>query len=253
MKDLKKLTHFIRFLRRIAISIPPIIFGYLRLKGIDIAPIDTDFMADLLFKITLVVFYFSWAFGTMFDLNMQDLVYEKTLKKSVMSKKVGAIVFTILLLAVFCILFLADTYRKFAIILAIFLIVDCSCRYYIAKFFVPDIINESYNKYLENKEYSNYLMLQIVEKYVTGKWHIWRFSIGFILISIILIMTVFDLQIIIARLLDLNSPSLVCSLSIFIFVVIFLGWQWCQRFKVKAQLALAQSIEDKYKFEPLNP
>lgn len=249
MKDLKKIAHFIRFTRRIAISIPPILFCYLRFKGVDIAPIDNDFMADFLFTISLVVFYFSWVFGTMFDLNVQDLVYEHTSKKSSMSKKVGAIIFTILLLAVFCILYLTDTYKKFAIVLVIFCIIDCSCRYYIIKFFVPDIIKESYKKYLDNKEYSYYLMLQIVEKFVTGKWHIWRFAIGFLLICTILIMTIYDLQVTVANFLKVSSPALVCSLSIFIFLIIFLGWQWWQRFKMKAQLNLAQSIEEEYELK----
>ena len=52
-----------------------ILYGWLKLRGVPIGPTIGQLPAEVLVKIALVAYYFSWVYGLINDTNEQEIVY----------------------------------------------------------------------------------------------------------------------------------------------------------------------------------
>src|SRR3984893_12612628 len=51
------------------------LFAYLQLKDLQAAAIFTPVASDILWRATLVIYYWCWVFGTSFDTDIQEIAY----------------------------------------------------------------------------------------------------------------------------------------------------------------------------------
>ena len=68
------------FIRILATGIA-ILYGWLKFKGLHISPIINQISTELILKVSLIIYYFSWVFGTTTDGDDQQMVFQKALNK----------------------------------------------------------------------------------------------------------------------------------------------------------------------------
>lgn len=245
---LMKITNSTLIWIRLFAGLLALAFGWLKLRGVSIAPMTTDISSSILLKASIVLYYFSWLFGASSDTKDQALVYLTAPNKGQIPKK--AIGLMITLAIVFAILCYVDTYLKFVIALACFWFINLiAWRYMVTKLLRKTIIDSS-NIYINFCHYTELSKLKIVEQYIDGSWQWWRFVIGMVMILGIAILLFTNIPEYIASNTSIVSKQFIIAFTIFVFIFSVELWIWIMRIKRRISLNTIDYLCGTYELQP---
>jgi hypothetical protein len=236
------------------------VFAFLQLKDFQVGSFVESISPDLLRRVTLILYYWCWIFGSTFDTDVQEIAYFTDKGRFKLSATAVALI--VLFGCVAAVLFwAADGDQKFAAALALFFALNILGFAYILWFIAP-IIVASRNRYVQGKNFFSMAQLDIVTGYMTGAWQWYRFGLGFVLVIVIDLICFNDAtRMTIAQYLSLlfqtsSADSLAERLPTLMFVAFVLlmeGWIWIQRARTSVSLALLEKLSEKYKLVPSAP
>jgi hypothetical protein len=207
--------------------------------------------------VTLFAYYLFWIFGTTYDTNVQEDVYE--IEAALSPLPATAVLLMFLFGAVAALLLWAASNDKlFSISLDIFFFFNIGGLFYV-QWYVTPIIKKSRQSYDSRRKYTERIELSIVSDYMLGNWHWLRFLIGGIVLTVLNLVS-FNRSIATwisvapvpwlppfstGRVLDLLP-----SLLLLLFVLLMEGWIWYKRIVMIVSLSLINRLNDGYSIEP---
>ena len=220
-------------------------YGWLKFKGFDFHPVINQVSTELLIKLSLSIYYFSWWFGATLDGSDQGIVFQKVINNGKVPK-LG--IFTAITVAIsFFILCAYWESQILPTILMIFWIIN----FIQWKVFTKYVMRPYYN---QNQEFYSKLKNQLIRKrfdivysFLYSNWQYYRFLVGFIFLIPTVILTIsnkyndFFVK-------NLKEKQFIIALLILLFVLIVEGWIWYYRLKRKFTIKiLTEVIEEKMK------
>jgi hypothetical protein len=231
------------------------IFTWLQLKDFPFIPLLESAPPEALLKFVIATYYFSWVFGTSFDVKLQQSVYVSDPSRGRLTWA-GAVALVVLAVIAAILLWVSDSTKEFAAVLNVFVLADLlTWRYHLIPRTSP-IIRASKNIYVQDKEYFDVERLRIVENYMVGKWHWHRFIVlGGVLLMINLLCFVDPVRKFIGASSELMVPalkiglaeSLLPVLAIILFVAVAEGWKWMLRMRISITLHVMSDLKKKYR------
>jgi hypothetical protein len=231
----KKVKLFIN----ISAAILALFFTWLQFDISLFKPFFTDEWANILFKLSLVLYYFSWIFGTTADLKDEDYTLNIYPNKNEISKiSFGILLFLVLLFALLCFI---NTASLFAIVLSGFLIFNVISWRYLVHFAKPTFKeNENIIKNKFDYEYQ-----KVLENYLMGRWQWYRFIYAVFFIIVINILIFSDLHLFVAAKLHCSSQFII-SICFLFYVVTFELWVWFKRIERILTFRIYDKLDDIY-------
>jgi hypothetical protein len=226
---------------RLLAGIVAVLFGWLKFRGLPIDSIINEISTELILKLAIIIYYFSWLFGTTLDASDQGIVFHKAIDKG----KIPALgVFLAIIITGFLIAlcFMFDT-PIFSFLFLLFWF----CNYIMWSLFISNIMHPYFtsNKtfYKDQGDYLNLKRFEIVESFLYGSWNKKRFFIGFLLlIPATIISSTKWLDFIFT---NSDKKHFYVSILIMVFVLTVELWVWFYRLKRKFSLTtLTEVIEE---------
>jgi hypothetical protein len=239
-----RLARTTRWLIYVLVTILTMEFAWLKLIGHDLGLIMKDLTPTLLFRLSLALYFTSWAFGTASDTNAQESVYAVAPADG--SLPVGAWIIAVLICVVFAILCFVKNVGTFSVFLTVFLIVNVvGWRYILAM--VSDPLARSVERYTRSENYVKLQELRLVEHYLSGTWQWWRFAVGAIFIGAMLALAFQQVSLRVATQFGLPSADYAFSAVIFGFVAVMEGWIWAMRLRRHIAMEVIREIGSLYR------
>jgi len=246
-EDVIQLARRARLMVRVAAFGLVLVFGWLKLHGVDLAPLAKDVTAELLFQVSLALYFLCWVAGPLSDIADQERVYLRPPTKRG-QMPLGGWVTWILLTTVFGILCWVDSYKKFSICLFAFLFLNVVTWQYLVRGVLRSTVKRLEKEYRESEDYIGLEQLKLVYgRYLNGNWQWLRFAVGAVVIALLVTTSFTALGMALAVRLDQPTPELVISGEILLFVVVMEGWIWIKRAQVKNGLRLLREIREAYR------
>jgi hypothetical protein len=137
----------------------------------------TDIIAStttplVLWQSALWLYYFSWAYGTLFDVNVQEDVYVAFPERGRVPVH-GFIVVLLLTVAGAALLWTARDIQRFAIAIDIFIVVDHLAWIYLIWLIRP-VVEDSKTTFVQDRNYFAVEALKTVTYHIQGPWKWWR-------------------------------------------------------------------------------
>jgi hypothetical protein len=228
---LAEISQFVRFIRGLAVTIPPGLFLYLQFRGVDISPIVSNVTADWLRRITLFVYYACWVVGSLHDIHRQEASYIRAPGKVEAEIKRNTVLFAALLTGGFVLLCWAgDNYRMLSLFLTAFLLINLLGWFQVERMVVP-MISKSRSIFKESRDYEGWLKLEFVGRYILGKWQLYRLVSALLLSGIFVLIT------------HLNLHPVIISFYFLLFVLFIEGWIYLRRFQLYVRFKTYKDIK----------
>ncbi len=208
-------------------------FAWLKLRGFPIPVIDSDEAATLILRSALILYYLSWV-GITSDVDDLELVLIEPPNKGRLP--ITGVVMAAIITVVFGILCAVHTHRQFIFAFSGFCFLDfLGWRYVDAKLLrVP--FENSRATYERLKDYTALEKLGTVKDLIVGTWHWWRFTVGGILIVVLIGLTFSDITNKIASYTGVFSRASFLSFAILVFIVFYESWHWVERIRSKISI-----------------
>jgi hypothetical protein len=235
-----------------------LVFGWLTFRDLPIAAAIASTQPEYVRQFVLVAYYFSWVFGTSFDVSTQQAVYIRDPQRGRMPG--GAFLVVLILFAVAAILLWAnenDTY--FAGTLTGFVVVNV-VSFWILLRRVRPIISASHKAYEERGDFFGLELLRIVTDYIAGKWQWLRFvAMGLLILAADIVcfneharqLLGVGVQNLIPSLPAEAIAPLLTDMLLFLFVLVAEGWIWTLRVRTKTSMIVIENLNERYVLRPL--
>jgi len=257
--DVDKLR-FARFTRQViryvAIGLGAL-FTFLQIKGLKPEDFITPVASDVLWRATLVIYYWCWIFGMHFDTNVQEEAYVSFPGKGRWpAQAFGALILFVGVAAV--LLWTQGRRLYFAAALTAFFVVDHGMWFYLQRFLKRSIW-QSRTTYNEQRRFFNLEILNTVDRQVMGPWKSHPMYAGAAIVVAI------DLFAFVAPfrefLTDLASKplfwlsseeitNLLFTSLVLLFVVLMELWHWIKRLQTKLRTQALEDLKQDYLLEP---
>jgi hypothetical protein len=258
-------TRFFRVFRRITeamASLLAIFFVYLQVGEREIAKVVTLTSPDLIWKFALIIYYFAWVFGSLFDIELQEDAYVNIGRRRQEHWPLASIATLAILFVVAVALFWSEgNIQRFAVVLCIFVFVDHAAWRYLIKFSRP-AKKASEEFYREKRDFVALEKLNIIMYQIQGPWKWWRLCAGIPLTALIVgfafsepIRSFINKAALnfIPGLADTDVIPFMSGLLVLIFVLAVEAWHWTMRIYTKCSLRLLDKLDGKYEFRPKIP
>ena len=238
---IRSIAAFSRWLIKILSGVLAIVFTWLKLKGISVSPFMNDVFSRTLFQVSIWLYFICWIYGNLIDNKYQEMTFKKAPNQGRFPLK--GIFFGVVLMLVFGILCWVDDFKTFSFVLLGFWIINFfAWRYF--KNEVQDSLDETEKIYREKLDIYGLVKFYTVKEYIAGRWQYWRFGIGAIVLIFICLIYFRKIEIGIASLVGLPNATLLPSLTIFLFVLIFEMWIWYFRIKSIVGIKLVEKCQN---------
>jgi hypothetical protein len=220
-------------------------FTWLEFRNIMIAreviPLLTDKLSNTFFKIVIVIYYFSWLAGTSKDLDDEEYTFLTAPNSGKLS--ISALGSMAVLAGLFAWLCGASTPKSIAIVLTTFFISNVLGWIYL-KWYIKEAIEKSIEKYENRKDNLGLYKISIIKTYLWGKWEIYRFITGFIILLILDIFAFSNLSQIITKYLMLPSSQFLIVFMFFVYVIIMEIWIWFYRIERNITFKVVNKLKE---------
>jgi hypothetical protein len=238
-------------IRSICFLLPPV-FTWLKLRNLsasDILTLISDASAgDVIWKAALIIYFFAWVWGTLWDVGLQERVYLEAPNKGRMPWQAVAIAAAISALA--AILVWVNTFVQFVGALALFTIVDHAAWRYLVSFLRP-MIQLAREEYRRSSDEIGLEQVQLVEHQICGTWKWWRAIVGVIGIFIMLALALAMSPETSVKAGPVELPwGFVQAVSILLWVLIMESWLWYVRIVTNVGVDTLENLRDKYRLAP---
>jgi hypothetical protein len=175
-------TRFARRTRSIfntAAIVLGLLIAYLQIKHIKPDLLLTTSSADIVWRVALVAYYWSWVGGANFDTNIQELAYASFPGHGRWPLQSYAVL-TILVLMGAVLLVTYENIAHFSLALTGFLLADYASWFYLRRF-LRQSVDDSQAAYSAGSRFYELEILKLVRDYIFGQWKLWRLMVGAIL------------------------------------------------------------------------
>jgi hypothetical protein len=243
---LSRMARRIRTLVRVLAGGLALIFGWLKLRGVPFPRLESDAVAHLLLRSALVIYYFAWLAGVVFDTRVEEeVLYAAPQKGKIPPIAVGI---CILVVVVFGLLCWVDTYRQFIVLLAFFWVVDIlGWRYYLVAHLIRPAMQESLDTYKAEGAYFLVEQARQLDAYITGSWKWARFGVGLGFIGVLAVLAFTRGAEIVAQRANFLSVSSLLSLGILLWVLCMEGWIWYHRLRSTFIIRYLEEMKARYR------
>ncbi|MHC2275316.1 hypothetical protein ACVME8_001927 [Bradyrhizobium diazoefficiens] len=247
-----KLAAAARLMVRSIFFLLPLVFTWLKLRNLssaDIARLISDASAgDIVWKTALIIYFFAWVWGTLWDVGLQERVYLEAPNKGRMPWQ--AIGMATAIFVVGAVLVWVHTFLQLVGALALFTAVDHAAWQYLVRFLQP-MIQMARDAYAKSDDAIGLEQLQLVENQVCGTWKWWRATVGviwiFVMLALALVLPPESIRIGRAEL----PWGFVQAVSILIWVLLMEIWHWYVRIVTRVGVNTLENLKDKYSLTPL--
>jgi hypothetical protein len=214
----------------------------------------TPIASDLIWRSSLVVYYWCWILGAYFDTNVQELAYASFPGKGKWPLQ-GLAALVLLVLVAGAMLKAEGNIKYFSLALAAFVAVDHLLWFYL-KYVLRQSAARSETEYLKKRQYYDLEILRTVNNQVQGAWKYRRLAAG---AAIVLIMNLFAFnqwfRDLVAGLIRAIAPwlsmpeatNLAYTILVLLFVVVMEVSHWFMRFSMAMKLRALNSLAAAYK------
>jgi hypothetical protein len=227
-----------------------LVFGWLKLRGVDFTPIAKSLPVDIVFKSTLALYYACWVAGLQSDINDQELLYIKAPNEGRIP--FGGFATAFIVTTLFGILCYTDSYSKFAVVLAAFFSINVISWFYLVKLVLPPAVEASKAYYYDKNNYAALEQVRLLyDQYLRGAWQWARFFVGAIIVLMIIWMSFYGIPSVIASRVEGVSTESLIALTILLFVLVMESWNWIMRLRLKSGLRLMEKLASIYDLVPV--
>ncbi len=226
-------------------SLLPVFFGFLKLKGASLVHFSDDAGANFILKCTLVLYYTSWAFGTLSDVSDLEIAFIRVPRSGRIPWH--AILIASTLTGVFAILCIVRTAEQFVLFLTIFWFYDHVSLIYLVRFIVKPAYDSSKKVYNKTRSWHRLELLKITYDYVAGGWSKLRCLLGLVGLLIINLLTFTFIGPIVTNRLTYSSLNFTIALAVLCFIIVVEVWIWAMRIRTKMSQHLYNRLLEKYR------
>jgi len=242
-------ARYIRVLINTSATILGLSFAKLKLEGVDLHPLASDLTANLIFQLSMALYYASWIYGLNSDTDEQELIYVAAPNKK--HTYIGGAVTAILVTSLFALLYKFNRPEQFAYFLLAFLFINIGAWLYLTKVVMKKEYLKSKKIYEKASDFSRLEKLRLIyEWYLAGTWQWVRFGVGGLVTLAAVLLAVYakqghkTLHIVTFSI----SMELVVSLLLLLYILVMEAWIWRNRIIMTAQLALVDQLRERYCF-----
>lgn len=191
----------------------------------------------------MVVYYFAWLFGTLFDTDSQERIYLAPPAK----RKLPSTAFMIMVLiaVVFGILCAINTYPYFLIFLCVFWCIDIFASNYMKTKIISDPMAVTLAAHKSSREFLSYERARALKNYFYGTWRLWRRYGGGVFLAALVVLVFAELDVAIASLIHL-SPAFLSSALILMYVLFIECWIWSKRLELWFAFRFLDALGNEY-------
>lgn len=247
-----KLAAAARRMVRTIFFLLPLVFTWLKLRNLsptDIAQLISNASAgDVVWKTALIIYFFAWVWGTLWDVALQERVYLEAPNKGNMPWQAVGMAAAICIVG--AVLVWVDTFLQFVGALALFTTVDHAAWRYLVSFLQP-MFQQAREEYGKLDDAIGLEQLQLVENQVCGTWKWWRAIVGIVWIFVMLALA---LEMSPENSIKAGRVELpwgfVQAASILIWVLLMEIWHWRVRIVTRVGVDTLEHLRDKYRLAP---
>jgi hypothetical protein len=256
-RDKIRFARFTRIVIRLVAAGLVLVFAYLQLKGIRTNTVLTSSTADIIWRVALVIYFWTWVRGVSFDADIQELAYVTFPGQGKWSMQAIGVLALFIVVAWVLLASYGDIIH-FSLALTAFLIVDHGIWFFMRRF-LRGVIDQSRARYTHQKQYYELEILKTVVGQVFGKWKLWRLIPGTL---IVLTADLFafsesfrdastSVAHVICPWLSLEeTASLFYSFLVLLFVIVMEIWHWLLRVRTNVRVDTLEYLQRSYRLEP---
>jgi hypothetical protein len=256
-RDKTRFVQFTRSIIRVVAVVLGLLVGYLQIRDIKPDALLTPSTADIIWRLTLVLYYWSWVGGFNFDINIQERAYVAFPGQGRWPVRLYVVLAACVLVAVMLLTSYGNI-AHFSTALSCFLLVDYGSWLYLRRF-IRSSIDESRLYYSTEGKFYDLAILNMVERYMFGRWKWWRLMAG---ATIVIVADVFafnqafrettarGVQIICPWLSTSDAIPLFYSMLFLLFVLITELWIWLRRVRIYVRLDALEYLNGLYHLTP---
>jgi len=259
-RDTRDKTRFAQFTRSIlqvvAVALG-LLVGYLQIREIKPDLLLTHSTPDIIWRLALILIYWSWVAAINFEIHIQELAYVALPGQGrwPVQLYVGLAVFVLIFAAL---LTSYGNITHFSVALTCFLLADYGSWLYLRRF-LRSSINESRMYYSNEKMFYELTILSMVEHHVFGRWKWYRFIAGATIV-VVADMLAFDhafrettastVQIVCPWLSLSDAIPLFYSMLFLLYVLVMEVWIWVHRIQIQVRLDTLEYLNGRYHLTP---
>lgn len=219
-------------------------FTIAKLRGLPVIQVSSDDWSRFFVQAALVIYFWSWIFGSKSDLNAQESVTREMLIPK--NRIYSLLAWCGTLVVVFMALWRIHTFVMFSLALIIFLTIDLVLgRYYYWRVLRGQFMS-SRKQFMEKNNKFSALEVDIVDEYMNARWRSWRHGCGFAWAALFLIADATGLSQPIASFTGVFSADSLLALSVLTLVLVMETWMWAFRVKRQAQRLLLTHLRERF-------
>jgi hypothetical protein len=231
----------------------PLLYAYLSFKNAPvkdlIKSLSNASAAEILWKLTLFVYFLLWVWGTKTDAEDQELVYRFVPDRGRFSTSYIGVVAGIFVLA--AILLASPNFELFVVALAVFFIFNIFSWQFLVRKIVGPSLSSSRIASINSGDLIGTEELEVIQRYLCGKWQWYRFALGgVVILGLAAIAYIKNNELNIIDALEPFSWDLVQALGMLVFVLVMEIWIWSERFRAKLSLEFLEDFRDRYSLLP---
>jgi hypothetical protein len=255
-KSVTKLARAVRLAIGLMSAVLPLLYAWLSFRSLSLSQvIDTisnSTTLDVLWKIVITIYYTGWVIGSTNDTNFHEDVAVRAPFAGKLPLEAIGLLCVFLLVAV--LLLYAHTYEQFVTLIAIFFGLNVVGYLYIVKTFTIPMVEESRRAFAAASDHYALERLEIFTHYQMGRWQLWRFLLGVLIIAGMIVIALHKLNYGGTLPYVGDVPiEVIQVVSMAFFVVVLEVWISYMRLRTIAQLAAIDRIAQRYELKPRNP
>jgi hypothetical protein len=256
-RDKTRFTQFTRSIIKVVAVIFGLLVGYLQIRDIRPDAILTPSTADIVWRIALVAYYWSWVSGVNFDINLLEAAYVAFPNQRRWPAQLYVTLSVFVLMAAILLISFGHI-AAFSTALTGFLIVDYASWLHIRKF-VRSSVEASRLYYSNEKKFYQLSILNMVERNVFGWWKLRRLMVG---AAILIVTDVFAFNsafreatasvvlMLCPWLSSSDAIPLFYSMLFFLYVLVMELWVWMHRVHIYVRLETLDYLNALYHLTP---
>jgi hypothetical protein len=243
-RDVRQMADLVRWFIGGVVLLLGGIFSIAKLRGLPVIKVSSDDWSRFFVQVALVIYFWSWIFGSKSDLNAQESVTREMLVPK--TRVYSLLAWCGTLVVVFMALWRIHTFAMFSLALIVFLGIDLVLgRYYYWRVLRPQFMS-SRKQFMDKNNTLSALEVDIVDDYMNDRWRFWRHGFGFAWATVFLIADATGISQSIASFTGAFSPDSLLALSVLTLVLVLEMWMWAFRVKRQGQRLLLSHLRDRF-------
>jgi len=256
-RDKTRFAQFTRSILQVVAVALGLLVGYLQIRDIKPDILFTHSTPDIIWRLALVLIYWSCVAAINFEIHVQELAYVAIPGQGRWPVQLYVV------LAAFVLIFAAlltsyGNITHFSVALTCFLLTDYGSWLYLRRF-LRSSIDESRIYYLAEKKFYELAILSMVEHHVFGRWKWYRFVAGATIVVVADLLafnhsfreaTASAVQIICPWLPSADAIPLFYSMLFLLYVLVMEIWIWVHRIQINVRLDTLEYLNGRYQLTP---